>query len=139
MDLTCLPEQRVIYFSSPDLHISCLSSPHHSFLFDVPSYFFHIVSYLIVSFDLILLHLICLDLPEYFLVLWSKTVHFSISYSFHGQLKNNCEFLHSTWNCLPSLFIGLTLNFLKKFEETHRKGTDTTLERIVKNVLPISI
>ena len=87
VDLTHLPEQIVIQQSCSNLHISCLSSSHQSFLFDVSSYFLHIVSYLIASFDLFLLNLLCLDLLEYSLMLWSKTMHFSISCPFHGLWK----------------------------------------------------
>lgn len=62
---------------SSNLHISCLSSLHHSFLFDVPSYFFHIVTYFIASFDLSLK----IDLSWY-------------SEIFSNALKYNYAFLH---------------------------------------------
>lgn len=65
---------------SSNLHVSRLSSLHHSFLFDVPnyfSYFFHIVADFIASFDLSLKF----DLSWY-------------SEVFSNALKYNYAFLH---------------------------------------------
>lgn len=101
---------------SSNPRISCLSSLRHSFLFDVPSYFSHIVIYFIASFDLSLKF----DLSWYSEIL-SKALKYSyaflhcISTSWLVKKNNNCAFLHSTWNCLASLFTVLTFSLFQKF------------------------